>query len=391
MEGRAYLRTHPQLTFAVDASTFSPETWMLLGAIQSKCAHIQGVPLDDEHAAELYRIYLTKGTQATTAIEGNTLTEEEVRRILEGRSDLPPSRQYLEQEVQNILDACNRIADACIEGSPQALSVDEICAFNRQVLDKLRIDDAVVPGRIRTHSVGVSRYKAPSPQDCGHLLHRLCDMINTFTPLGERWPYASGVLKAVVAHVYLAWIHPFGDGNGRTARLVELKLCAAAGIPKPACQLLSNFYNKTRSEYYRELEKASLTTSPSGFIRYALAGLADMLDEQLNVIRAHQLKSAWENLVHTTVKGGSVTAERRRALALDLYTRKEGLPKAELKTLSLRLAGFYAGRASHTAERDVKALRALDLVETDGKLVRPNLGRVLAWLPRRRLPEPAEV
>jgi hypothetical protein len=54
------------------------------------------------------------------------------------------------------------------------------------------------------------------------------------------------LIAAVVAHVYFEWIHPFGDGNGRTGRLIELKLLLEAGVPQPAAHLLSNHYNATR-------------------------------------------------------------------------------------------------------------------------------------------------
>jgi Fic family protein len=43
-------------------------------------------------------------------------------------------------------------------------------------------------------------------------------------------PYA--ILKAILAHLCLAWIHPFGDGNGRTARLVEFQILIFPGCPR---------------------------------------------------------------------------------------------------------------------------------------------------------------
>ena len=48
---------------------------------------------------------------------------------------------------------------------------------------------------------------------------------------------AEGILKATLAHLYIAWIHPFGDGNGRTARLVEFMLLSRAGVPSPSAHL----------------------------------------------------------------------------------------------------------------------------------------------------------
>lgn len=57
---------------------------------------------------ELMLLALRKGAQATTAIEGNTLTEEEIAKLQEGQK-LPPSKEYQEIEVSNILNAFNEI------------------------------------------------------------------------------------------------------------------------------------------------------------------------------------------------------------------------------------------------------------------------------------------
>ncbi|MCC6745869.1 MAG: Fic family protein, partial [Acidobacteria bacterium] len=62
--------TYPWITFRLDLSELSTETWMLLGEARSKCEHIAGVPLKPAVAERLHRLYLAKGVHATTAIEG---------------------------------------------------------------------------------------------------------------------------------------------------------------------------------------------------------------------------------------------------------------------------------------------------------------------------------
>jgi hypothetical protein len=82
---------------------------MLLGEARSKCEHIANVPLRPATAEQLHLLYLAKGALATTAIEGNTLSEDEVVRHLQGKLQLPPSKEYLAKEIDNIVAACNRI------------------------------------------------------------------------------------------------------------------------------------------------------------------------------------------------------------------------------------------------------------------------------------------
>lgn len=76
---RTYERTHPWISFALDLRNLDHKAWMHLGEAVSKVEHIAGVRLDPDAAERLHAVYLAKGVLAATAIEGNTLTEDEVR------------------------------------------------------------------------------------------------------------------------------------------------------------------------------------------------------------------------------------------------------------------------------------------------------------------------
>src|SRR3972149_6214035 len=103
---RAYRTTHPWISFRADLSRASAEFWMLLGEARSKVDHLSLALLKPAVAEEMHRVYLAKGAQATTAIEGNTLSEEEVEAIVGGRAGAPqPSQEYLYREVENIVSA----------------------------------------------------------------------------------------------------------------------------------------------------------------------------------------------------------------------------------------------------------------------------------------------
>src|SRR5262245_48822221 len=87
-----------------------PDTHYLLGKCDAMVEAISGMPLQPDYHRGLLRVSLIKGAQATTAIEGNTLTADEVERVADGQS-LAPSKEYQEREVKNILDAMNLILD----------------------------------------------------------------------------------------------------------------------------------------------------------------------------------------------------------------------------------------------------------------------------------------
>jgi Fic family protein len=390
---RSYEETHPWIDFSLDMRRFSHRLWMLLGEAQSKCEHLAGVPLRPTTARELHGVYLSKGVHATTSIEGNTLTEDEVRQRVDGTLKLPDSRAYQGREVDNIIGACNLVTDKLRRAELIELDPATVSAFNYLVLDGLEVDEDTIPGRTRSHSVAVGRYLAPPPQDIDYLIERLCKWLNGSDFIETEdfdMAFVKTIVKAVLAHLYIAWVHPFGDGNGRTARLIEFLILVGSGrVPTPAAHLMSNHYNLTRDRYYRELAHASATGDVCDFIEYAVEGFVDGLREQIGRVQEQQLSVTWENFVHRSFSSDPDTpaTRRRKHLVLDLPT--EGASKRELRHVSPRVAEEYAKKGGKTLTRDINALLKMGLVvprvrrrEEEVTLVyRPNRAEILSFLP----------
>jgi Uncharacterized conserved protein len=381
---RTYEKTHPWLTFSLDTNEFDHRLWMLLGEAGSKCDHIAGVPLAPEIADQMHRLYLAKGAAATTAIEGNTLSEEEAERILSGDLTLPPSQQYLADELTNIVGAVNLLAKELNENRASPITIEMLKAINALVLDGLQVDPEVIPGEIRKHNVVVGRYRCAPAEDCEYLLQKLCDMLNNF-PVPADSKQGFSIIKAVFAHLYFVWIHPFGDGNGRTARLLELYILLSAGFAQPTGHLLSNHYNRTRQQYYSYLNNAiNGQKGVIDFIRYSVAGLVDGLKEQIGVIRLQQWRVSWINFVHEQFHEKNTPADtRRRHLVLALSDIPEGVQLNRLTTLTPILAQEYFGKTAKTAARDVNALEEMELVARGKGRVRARKEKILAFLPWR--------
>ena len=377
--GRDYLETHGHIDFSLDLRDLLPEAWVLMGEAKSKAQHVGRSLLAPEVSHQIMQVYLAKGALATTAIEGNTLSEKEAEELLEGSLDLPPSKQYLASEIKNVLTGFNKVKDELLAEPEPAWTVHRICEFNRILLSGLAVEDHVVPGQIREESVGVASYLGPPHTDCEYLLGRLCDWLNGAdfaTPQESALGAPLAIIKAVVAHLYIAWIHPFGDGNGRTARLMELQILLAAGFPAPTCQLLSNHYNQTRSEYYRVLRNSSKSKGRElEFVGYAIRGFADQLRDQLKVITERVTRDRWEQFIYqrSSEKRGE-TAERRRRLALELsahyFETGVGVSKKDLPLLTPRLAAAYAQKTGKTLTRDLNAIVNLELIrEVDSRWI----------------------
>ena len=95
------LSAHDRLTSDPTCRSFRYATPLadgmaILGEAMSKCQHLAGVPLKPHRAEDMAAIYLARGVQATTAIEGNTLSTEEVEQIVRrGQRRGRKSREYL--------------------------------------------------------------------------------------------------------------------------------------------------------------------------------------------------------------------------------------------------------------------------------------------------------
>lgn len=383
---RTFSKTHPWLTFDIRLEAAPPPFWIALGECHSKCEHLASIPLEPELNQHLHQVYLAKGVAATTAIEGNTLSEEQVLQHIQGKLTLPPSQEYLKQEIDNILQGCNLILTDITRGTQPPLSVERIKELNKVVLNNLHFDDPdVIPGKIRQHTVGVGTYRAAPAEDCEFLITRLCEWLNgeVFRPKpGMDLVYA--VIRAIVAHLYIAWIHPFGDGNGRTARLIEVQILLSSGVPSPAAHLLSNHYNKTRTEYYRHLNTAR--NDVISFLFYAISGFRDGLRDEIEVLRNAQWEVAWVNHVHRMfdkLKGSP--HDRRKHLILDLSSQPESVPFAKLQEVSPRVAVEYKDRSYRTLLRDLKELIRMGLIVFDDKKDgwRAKKEAILAFLPVR--------
>jgi len=349
------------LTFDLRALPYT--FWWMLGQARSKCEHISKAPLSPQKWDDLHVIYLIRGVHSTTAIEGNTLTEDEVLRIYRDELTLPPSRQYLGQEVLNILAAIG--SSISIDKARSPLTIDEVNAFNSVVLQHLSVEPHVTPGAFRDVSVTAGRYVCPPPQRVAHLMSVFVGWYNAFPDVLSGFDKIStAIIKAVATHLYFVLIHPYGDGNGRTARLLEWRTLDAAGIATPATHLLSNHYNLTRTRYYQMLDRASSGGDTAPFFEYAIEGFRDQLDEQLTHFHSQYNDLVYSELVRSSTLGTSHDlVMRRQELAMAICAVPEFVPRSHVRTLTPSLAQKYATCTEKTISRDLSALETAGLIK----------------------------
>lgn len=391
------MTTHPFIKFPPNLGEFPARIWLLLGEIQARIDHIKNLPIPRDESNLLRRTYLTKGVHSTTAIEGNSFSEAEVERIIEGKMQAPPSREYQQRQIDNMVEAFNIVGKTQLGGSNTPFSLELLNSYHAIILNNLgdSLADDVLVGELRAHRVMVGRYLAAPPAECPQLVDKYCDWLNQDMPAPGGYETAGQIIKALVAHVYFAWIHPYGDGNGRMTRLIEFVILLRAGVPDVAAHLLSNFYNKTRDQYYSHLQAShgeyqdgsySEESNLLGFIGYALQGFKDELDEQFSIVHAMQLRIIWHDYIHAEFRRRfsenlSASRQRQKRLILDLTIHRfdEPVAKDEIRDVTPALYLAYAQRNKRMIQRDLNALVDMELLSHDGTGYKPNTDILLGF------------
>lgn len=213
-------------------------------------------------APQLRRENRIRTIQATVAIEGNSLSLEQVTAMLEGKRVRGPARDIM--EVQNALAAYERVATL----DPQS-EADLLRAHG--VLMRGLAADA---GRYRRGNVGVlagSRVAHVAPQ--AKRVPALMQDLFAFLVDAD----ASPLIKACVFHYELEFIHPFSDGNGRAGRLWQHALLCAYS-PVLAHVPTESLIKARQREYYSALAQSDRAGNADAFIIFMLALIGDALD-----------------------------------------------------------------------------------------------------------------
>ncbi len=239
-------------------------------------------------------------TLASAKVEGNPLGYEEARVVFSGEAD--PVRPE-ERELTNLLDAYGLMeqlaADATV-GIDQGL----LRAMNSLILKGLPDEMSGRRGQYRTGpSLIVDaesreiRYRPPPPTWVPDLMDELVTHIQQWTA-EESYPPP---IIAALAHAGLVSIHPFEEGNGRTARLLADMILHQAGWSAEGMLALNVVIWRDRDRYYQALRdthgldfQAAVDGTPfAGFHTDALSTAATKLDEFVVAFKGRQ--DAWRD------------------------------------------------------------------------------------------------
>lgn len=361
--------------FDLHVDMASPELLQAVYEAQALSRVIQGIPLKPATRERLNRLNILRAVRGTTGIEGSDLTEEDVAAVLgapESQSVLPPSRAREEMEVRNARRVMSFVATVLDAEPGRALSETLVEEMHEIMTRDIRYENNV-PGQYRSHPVHAGNYVPP--RDADELRHLMAEFISWLTsPAVSSWP---PVVRAVAAHFYFISIHPFGDGNGRTARAIESYLLYQAGIGQLGLYSLANFYYQRRPDYISMLDHVRFESGGNltPFILFAARGLLGELELVRAEVLGENKKVAFHDFMIDIVSNHPSlhTKTRARLLVVMEFLITAGcVPEKAARTGGHPIAVAYHGLTPRTFGRDIDWLVTHALAIRRDRQVEPN-------------------
>ena len=201
----------------------------------------------------------------TTAIEGNTFTLTETRVLVETRLAVNGKSIIEHNEILGVDSALSYI-NSTLLNRIGSITVDDILDIHKRVLGFV---DPLEAGQFRNTQVYVGDYIPPPASEVKQLMKEFVTWLNTEEALN-----LNPIELAALAHYRLVFIHPFYDGNGRTARLLMNLILMQAGYPPVTIKV------EEKHEYYQYLDTGN-NGDIRPFIRFIARCTERTLDEYL--------------------------------------------------------------------------------------------------------------
>ena len=305
--------------------TITPKINKTLVEIERVRGFLDAVKLKDDWISDMQKKALILESHHSTHIEGTALSLEQAKSILEGKKVKGINRDD-EKELLNYKKAIDFISkylgkdDPVNEGIVRELHrvlVKGVRGENANPGNYRKIQNYVVNSR--THEVV---YTPPAPLEVPHLMRKFTEWIN-------RAEDTSPIIVAGIAQFQFVHIHPFIDGNGRTARLLSTLILYKTGYDFKRLFTISEYYDKDRPAYYQAIQTVRKNNMDMTlWLEYFVDGLRSQMaeiqtkgeqlikqDDRLQKIKKVGLNKRQEKAVQRLIIKGTLSVNEYQAAA----------------------------------------------------------------------------
>ncbi len=288
--------------------TITPGLLSLVEQVAVLRERIQGAAVELSWIPALQKDTRTRNGHASTAIEGNPLTLEQVRALEEGR-ELSAVDTHPKREVLNYFAGLRYVEK---HAKKKTIRHEDIFELHRLLADTVM--DQGEAGRYRMIAVRVGKHVPPPAKDVSPRMFELLEWWN------QRAASLSPVLSSAILHYQFEWIHPFADGNGRTGRALALWELYRRGFDSHHIFSVDEYYWENRPAYYEALDAVRRAGNDlTGWLEYCAEGLRQTLERTWTRVQSYNVKSH-----------GKLVLRPRQEQLLKLLRDRGSLSPAEL-------------------------------------------------------------
>lgn len=292
-----------------------------LMSIEADRQVVATLPLTAPMLDSLRRTARLLSTHFSTQIEGNQLSPSQVRAVVEGEGDFP-GRERDEAEVRHYFAALQFVES--LGGKPAPLTEREIQTIHGLVMTGKPKPTPYRDGQnvIRDARTGRTVYMPPEAKDVRSLMKDLVRWVNASIAEAE----VPVPVVAALAHYQFATIHPYFDGNGRTARLLTNLLLHRSGYGLNGIYSLEEYYAANLTKYYEGLAVGESHNYYFGraegdvtaFVTYFSIGMADAFAK----VRSRAEDASHQNSSDQSAILRKLTPQQRQVLGLFLRMKE---------------------------------------------------------------------
>ena len=308
----------------------------------------------------------------TSRIEGAEFTPQEENEALAPDAGARTDLTYSQRQLRAAEAAYRWISEQPAE---RFANQDFVLEVHRRIVTGCE-DDHCEPGALRGYEHNVTFGSpicrgADGGDGCQSAFEDPCNAI------GGEFREHDGIIQAMAAHYHLGAMHPFGDGNGRTARAVEAFMLRQAGVNDRVMVSLSNYYYNHKDEYLGALfESRQSGHDLTPFLRFALPAVAERCNAVAEQILVNHNRLLFREFARSLF--GRLRSPRRRVLA----ERQMQMLEILLDSTSIDLGDFFARTLSHyqgikhpfrAQIRDLVGLMDLGAVTLHGAHIQVNM------------------
>ena len=305
---------------------------------RSAAGVLNRLPYLQQWIEQVHEEQLRLEAAGTSRIEGAEFSDQEQEVAL--ASQVPPQMDLTHSQRQlRAADATYRWLRS--QPTDQPVTPDFVLDIHRHMVTGCD-DDQCEPGALRPTGWNVT-YETPrcrgaqGGDQCQVAFNGLC------TAIADEFRHHDRIIQALAAHYHIGAMHPFGDGNGRTARALEALMLRQAGVSNLVMVSLSNYYYEHKDGYLAALsESRQKGHDLTPFLRFALPAVSARCNAVAASIADHNKRTLFRQFAQSLF--GKLRSPRRRALAerqLHLLESLLDSPTLEIRNLIDRTIDEY--------------------------------------------------